>query len=115
MEELGIDKLQEFVLDFADLGMDVDKSLEDGKYQMSEILSDLIKNVPDLVENWQVRKEILAQWKNADSVEKENLKIALVKHFDIGNDEAENLIEKLFALVMSIDDVIDAYRDLKKE
>ena len=114
-EELGIDKLQEFVLNFADLGMDVDKSLEDGKYSISEILSDLIKNVPDFVEDWKARKEILAQWKNANSVEKANLKTALIERFDIRNDKAENLIEKLFALAMALDDVVDAFRDLKKE
>jgi len=114
-EELGIEKLQEFVFNLADLGMDIDKSLEDGKYQLNEILSDLIENVPDFVEDWKARKEILEQWKDADSDEKANLKTALAEHLDIRNDKAENLIEKLFALVMALDDVIDAFRDLKKE
>ena len=114
-EELGIEKLQEFVFNLADLGMDVDKSLEDGKYQLNEILSDLIENIPEFVEDWKARKEILEQWKDADSVEKANLKTALAEHLDIRNDKAENLIEKLFALAMALDDVVDAYRDLKKE
>ncbi len=114
-EELGIDKLQRFVFNLADLGMDVDRSLEDGKISISEGLSMAIENIPDFVEDWKDRKEILAQWKNANSIEKANLKIALAKHFDISNDKAENLIEKLFALAMALDDVVDAIRDLKKE
>ena len=114
-EELGIEKLQRFVFNLADLGMDVDRSLEDGKISISEGLSMAIENIPDFVEDWRDRKEILAQWRDADSVEKENLKKALAEHFDISNDKAENLIEKLFAFAMSLDDVIDAFGDLKKE
>ncbi|MCK4821512.1 hypothetical protein KA005_37445 [bacterium] len=114
-EELGIEKLQEFVFNLADLGMDLDRSLEDGKISISEGLSMAIENIPDFVEDWRDRKEILAQWKDADSAEKENLKTALADHLDIRNDKAENLIEKLFALSMALDDVVDAFRDLKKE
>lgn len=113
--ELGIEKLQRFVFNLADLGMDVDRSLEDGKISISEGLSMAIENIPDFVEDWRDRKEILAQWRDADSVEKANLKTALAEHFDISNDKAEKLIEKLFAFAMSLDDVIDAFRDLKKE
>lgn len=114
-EELGIEKLQRFVFNLADLGMDLDRSLEDGKISISEGLSMAIENIPDFVEDWRDRKEILAQWRDADSIEKENLKIALAKHLDIRNDKAENLIEKLFALAMALDDVIDAISYLKKD
>ncbi len=95
--------------------MDIDKSLEDGKVSISEGLSMAIENIPDFIEDWRDRKEILAQWRDADSVEKANLKIALAKHFDIRNDKAENLIEKLFALSMALDDAIDAFSYLKKD
>ena len=106
---LGIVKIKEALHVGITIGLKVADAWEDGKVSLGEGVGIALK----AVKIWGIAKdakEIYAEFKDLDEVEKEELIAYFVDEFDLENDSIEYIIEQAFALIIQMSDFVN---DLK--
>lgn len=106
---LGIENLKKAVKFGIDLGEQFDKALADNKFQWTDSFGffDELIQVPGLIKDGKV---IVAELKDLDTVEKDELIVFIQEEFDIENDKAEAEIEAALKTVAGILELINLIR-----
>jgi len=101
MEKLGIDKVKlALALGFS-LGEQIEKAMEDGKFNLSDLpgFIDEFMQIQGVVESG---KDVLAQALDLDAAERAEINTWAQAEFNIANDELEAKIESALDLAISI-------------
>lgn len=99
--KLGIENLKLVVRFAIDLGMEIDKKLEDGKITIWEGLGLIpeLKALPNIIAHSEdIRNEFL----DLDDSEKTELVGFVKDNFDIENDKVESIIEKSIDMITAL-------------
>ena len=112
-EELGIEKIKNALKAVIDLVENVDMAYEDGELTLAEILSAAVGVIPDGIQVFQNRKEIVAEYQDLSVAEKSELKLFVAAELDIRNDVAEVIAESAFEFLLALDTLVGAIREAK--
>ena len=108
MNETGIENLKKSVKDVIEIGMTVAKATADGKINFSEGVQIAweTKDLYGIVNKW---GEIKEEFNDLSEEEMEELKEYVETELEIDNDKVEVVIEKSFALLIAITDLIKVF------
>ena len=101
MAKLGIEETKELLLPCMKLGEGIGKAFEDGKFTTWEGIMLSPKMLPIIKEakDW---REVIAEMKDIDPMEAEELKQFIRDNFDIAEDQLEARIEAGMFIVISL-------------
>lgn len=110
---LGTENLKKVLAFALGLGNELAKGFEDGKLSLVEGmgLADNLLAIPGLIS---ARKEILAELKDLDAAERQELFDYVKQEFDLPDDRIEAIVEEALGLVENIVAIIYTFQQLKK-
>jgi hypothetical protein len=111
---LGIEKLKEVLVALIRIGNKVDSVTQDG-FQLLTDGAALLPNVTDLIVVLKNGKEAVAQLKDLDPLEREDLLLELQDELDLADDKLEVVIEKGFVAINAVVDFGGAVKDALKK
>lgn len=106
---MGIDQLKIVAKFGIDLGEAFAAALADKKITLQEALGFLptVMALPGIL---QAKDQIVAEFKDLDMAEREELNKYIQTEFDIANDQLENKIEKGLIAAVAVLDLIEAFQ-----
>jgi hypothetical protein len=109
---LGIENLKKAVKFAIDLGEQFATSLADG-FQWTDSFSfvDELIQVPGLLKSG---KDVVAELKDLDATERQELYDYIKEEFDIADDKVEDVVEQALATAVSVLLLVDKVKALKK-
>lgn len=103
--ELGIETIKKNVGRVYEAYKDVQNALaDDGKITFTEWFS-LLPNLYAAYQIYNDAPEILAEWQDIDADERQQLKVWFAVEFDIENDRAERIVEKIWNIIVESSDL----------
>ncbi len=109
---LGIENLKKAVHLAIALPVQIAKTIK-GKFQLFDLLA-FIDEFKELTEVNKVRKDVLAEIKDLDAAERDQLHAFIVDEFDIPNDKVELFIENALGWANATVTLIEEAKNLKK-
>ena len=98
---VGIDVLKNDIVLIAKLVKKVDLALEDDKVSFTESIA-LAFEIPNLFKVVKGYKEAVAELKDLDTNEVNELNTHFATEFDITNDKAEEVVEQILSLIVTL-------------
>ena len=97
-QKLGIDLVEKLIKTVVDLAEEVQADLKDGKMQLSEVIG-LFDNSVDFVQLYKQRTDLLAQLKDIDSAERQQLFEYLKSEYQAPSDHAEKIVDMIIDIL----------------
>ena len=113
-EILGIETLKQTALTAIKFGQKLEDALADGKLSWGEGLSLAIGVAPDVFKLVPKASLIIAEYKDLSDEERKELAEFIVTELDLESDKVEVLVEKGFALLVALDELIEAAKGAKE-
>lgn len=107
---LGIEVLKEAALAGIKFGQKLEGDLADGKLSWAEGLGLAVGSAPDMFKLVPKSSQIIAEFKDLDDDEREELVEYVVAELDLESDKAEKIAEKAFDVLVSLDALIEEIR-----
>ena len=112
-EKLGIETLKEAALVGVKFGMKLEADLSDGKLSIGEIIGLGFSTAPDVWKLVPKASQIKEEYLDLDDQEREELVDYVVDELDLTSDKAEEGAEKIFDLLIQLEDVVRWATSLK--
>ena len=112
---LGIEKIKNAAKAVIRFGNKLEDVLADGKVTFIEGITLAIGTAPDAFEVAQDAKEIKAEFKDLDDVERKVLVDYVVEELDLESEKVEDIAEAGFEFLLALDNFRRAIRDAKGE
>jgi len=108
MNEHGVETIKKAVGLVIDLGMAAEDHLsDDGKIKLNEVMSTLASEALEIVDLVRNAGTLVAELKDWDPDEREEVLVWAVDKFDLENDKAEAIIEKALQIIKLAGDIVD--------
>ncbi len=102
---LGIEEIKKAVKEVIDIGMAVVKAADDGKINFAEGFG-IAWELKDLYKIYNNFPQIKAEFEDLGSEDRAELLAFVAEEFELENDKSEQIIEKSFAMLLSIIELV---------
>jgi len=107
MKKYGIENLKKFSLILIKLGMKLEKIKWNWKSVLFGLTPFILKNFKKITELWKNKKQILFEFKDLDSEEKQELNEYITSKLDLQEDRIEEIIEYILNAIILLSNKIE--------